>query len=98
MRQTSFVVRTFFTVLICLVPSLEARAQLFGDAPALPTVMTRAAASAEASAQQPAGPAPTPRHTGIKAMIKDLGGDVLALPSLENLYWAGIGGGLALAA
>ena len=46
---------------------------------------------------QPAGPAPTPRHTGIKAMVKDLGSDFKHLPSKENLFWAGIGGGLALA-
>jgi len=46
---------------------------------------------------QPAGPAPTPRHTGIKAMMKDLVSDVAHLPSTENLFWAGVGGGLALA-
>jgi hypothetical protein len=46
---------------------------------------------------QPAGPAPTPRHTGVKAMFKDLVGDVTHLPSKENLYWAAFGGGLALA-
>src|SRR5262249_17856527 len=48
--------------------------------------------------RQPAGPPPTPRHTWIKAMIKDLGQDVIHLPSKENLFWAGAGGGLALAA
>src|SRR5262245_5063764 len=47
---------------------------------------------------QPAGPKPTPRHTGIKAMLKDLGDDVKHLPSKENLFWVGVGGGLALAA
>jgi PAP2 superfamily protein len=46
---------------------------------------------------QPEGPAPTPRHTGIKALIKDLGQDVIHLPSKENLFWVGVGGGLALA-
>ena len=46
---------------------------------------------------QPAGPAPTPRHTGVKAMMKDLVSDVAHLPSTENLFWAGVGGGLALA-
>ena len=46
---------------------------------------------------QPAGPPPTPRHTGIKAMLKDLVTDVTHLPSKENLFWAGVGGGLALA-
>ena len=46
---------------------------------------------------QPAGPPPTPRHTGVKAMMKDLVSDVAHLPSTENLLWAGVGGGLALA-
>jgi membrane-associated phospholipid phosphatase len=48
--------------------------------------------------QQPAGPPPTPRHTGIKAMVKGLVVDFKYLPSRENLLWAGVGGGLALAA
>jgi hypothetical protein len=47
--------------------------------------------------QKPAGPPPTPRHTGIKAMVKDLVSDFAHLPSKENLFWAGVGGGLALA-
>ena len=47
---------------------------------------------------QPAGPPPTPRHTGIKAVVKGLGTDVKHLPSRENLMWVGIGGALALAA
>ena len=46
---------------------------------------------------QPAGPPPTPRHTGIKALFKDLWGDVEHLPSKENAIWAAVGGGLALA-
>ena len=46
---------------------------------------------------QPAGPPPTPRHTGIKAMLTGIVIDVKHLPSKENLMWAGIGGGLALA-
>jgi hypothetical protein len=48
--------------------------------------------------QQPAGPPPTPRHTGIKALVTGLIIDFKYLPSRENLMWAGIGGGLALAA
>ena len=47
--------------------------------------------------QPPAGPPPTPRHTGIKALVKGLIIDFKYLPSRENLMWAGIGGGLALA-
>ena len=47
--------------------------------------------------QQPAGPPLTPRHTGIKAMAKGFIIDFKYLPSRENLMWAGVGGGLALA-
>ena len=46
---------------------------------------------------QPTGPPPTPRHTGIKAMLKGIVVDFKHLPSKENLMWAGVGGGLALA-
>ncbi len=46
---------------------------------------------------QPAGPPPTPRHTGVKALVKDLALDVVHLPSKENLFWVGVGGGTALA-
>src|SRR5207344_194604 len=48
--------------------------------------------------QQPAGAPPTPRHTGVKAMAREIVTDVKYIPSRENLMWAGIGGGLALAA
>jgi membrane-associated phospholipid phosphatase len=47
--------------------------------------------------QPPAGPPPTPRHTGVKAMVKGLFVDFKYLPSRENALWAGVGGGLALA-
>jgi len=47
--------------------------------------------------QQPAGPPATPRHTGIKALVKGLIVDFKYLPSRENLFWAGVGGGLAAA-
>src|SRR5437868_1886740 len=36
--------------------------------------------------QAPAGPPPTPRHTGIVAMVKGIGEDVTHLPSLQNLF------------
>jgi membrane-associated phospholipid phosphatase len=48
--------------------------------------------------QQPAGPPPTPRHTGIKAMAEHVVTNFRYLPSTENLLWAGAGGGLALVA
>jgi membrane-associated phospholipid phosphatase len=53
---------------------------------------------AEEIAGQPAGPAPTPRHTGIKALFKGLVTDVKHLPSKQNLFWVGVGTGGALAA
>ncbi len=43
------------------------------------------------------GAPPTPQHTGIKAMIKGLGQDVINLPSRQNLLWVGAGTGLSLA-
>jgi len=63
---------------------------LFGPLPPLDTAGT--------SAQQPAPPEPTPRHTGIKTLAKHLVTNFKYLPSKENLLWAGGGGGLALAA
>ena len=54
-------------------------------------------APAAAAFQQPAGPPPTPRHTGVRALFKDLASDIKHLPSKENLMWVGIGSGLALA-
>ena len=51
-----------------------------------------------AIAGQPAGPTPTPRHTGVKTMSRHLVTNFKYLPSMENLYWAGAGGGLALVA
>jgi hypothetical protein len=39
---------------------------------------------------------PTPEHTGIHALVHNLGEDYKNLLSLDNLYVAGIGGGLAL--
>lgn len=47
---------------------------------------------------QPAGPPPTPVHTGVKALIKGIGRDFVQLPSTENLYWSLGGGAAALAA
>ena len=85
---------------------------LFEQQPIDPPVVNEAASASSISkpipltsfdtdapfAQQPAGPPPTPRHTGIKTMTKHLVTNFKYLPSLENLYWAGAGGGLALAA
>ena len=48
--------------------------------------------------EQPAPPPPTPAHTGIKAMIKAMGRDIVNLPSRQNLVWVGVGAGLTAAA
>lgn len=50
-----------------------------------------------AAMAQPAGPPPTPRHTGLKAMAAGFVIDFKYLPSRENVLWAVAGGGMALA-
>jgi membrane-associated phospholipid phosphatase len=60
-------------------------------------IVSVSAAAGDGDVAQPAGPPPTPRHTGIKAMVTGLVDDMKHLPSKENLFWAGVGGGLALA-
>ena len=45
----------------------------------------------KADAKEP----PTPKQTGLRALFGDLGEDIKQLPSMQNLYIAGIGGGLA---
>ena len=47
----------------------------------------------KAEAKEP----PTPPHTGIRALFANLVEDVRHLPSKQNLYLLGIGGGLAAA-
>jgi membrane-associated phospholipid phosphatase len=44
---------------------------------------------------KPTPPPPTPEHTGIKAMVRELGVDVVHIPSFENVFWASAGGGVA---
>ena len=41
---------------------------------------------------------PAPSHTGIRALLGNLGEDIRHLPAMQNLYVAGIGGGLAAVA
>jgi hypothetical protein len=41
---------------------------------------------------------PTPPHTGIRALVGNLGEDIQHLPAMQNLYLAGVGGGLAAGA
>jgi membrane-associated phospholipid phosphatase len=54
-------------------------------------------ADLDASVPPPAEQPPTSRHMGIKAMARNLASDLKHLPSRENLLWAGMGAGLALA-
>jgi membrane-associated phospholipid phosphatase len=62
------------------------------------TVALAVSADATAQVHQPAGPPPTPEHTGVKAILTGLLTDVEHLPSQQNLFIAAVGGGLALAA
>jgi hypothetical protein len=84
-------------VALTLVVAAPVRAQVEADGVVHPALDVRPALDFEQVVRQPEGPAPTPRHTGIKAMFKDLALDVTHIPSKENLFWAGVGGGLALA-
>ena len=95
------------TMLACLSPTLAhaqeqgpsiTQAVLSFDDIGIPVGLPDGAAPAGQVITQPAGPTPTPRHTGIKAMVKDLADDFTHLASKQNLFWVGIGGGLALAA
>jgi membrane-associated phospholipid phosphatase len=72
------------------VPRASAQSSLI-----LPEVVE--AESTTEGAQQPAPAAPTPRHTGVRAMIKGYGSDMMHLPSKENAFISGFGGGVALA-
>jgi len=80
------------TIACVLLYAPISRAQENGNAPEL------ADESSVPLVFQPAGPPPTPMHTGLKAMIKSIGRDFVQLPSKENLYWALGGGAGALAA
>ena len=105
MRLTSGFMLT--VIVVSAAASVDLRAQVDDEHTAAATsislvrsinnALEAAASDAEATGQQPAGPVPTPRHTGIHAMVKQLWVDVKNLPSMENLYWAAAGGGLALA-
>ena len=104
MNRVSQEVLRVAVIVLCAAAPLGA--QTAGESPGLVpasppnsgsgTLLMRSPDAAEAF-QQPAGPAPTPRHTGVRALFKDLGSDLKRLPSKENLMWASVGGGLALA-
>ena len=93
----------FLAAVVCAVPA-HAQADptgeqqpVFGGVPAASGGLFESALNGAQVVTKPEGAPPTPRHTGIKAMVKDLGADIVHLPSMENLFWAGVGGGLALA-
>ena len=82
-----------------IVPAIPA-ATPAGDSPtaaANDAISWPAVDFGNAIAQPTAAAPPTPRHTGIKAMLKGMVTDLKHLPSRENLLGAGVGGGLALA-
>jgi membrane-associated phospholipid phosphatase len=99
-----FILASFF---VAGAPSALLRAQIDGDRTADTTWPSVSGSIGDAlvsglndpilGEQQPAGPIPTPRHTGVKMMVKQLWVDIKNLPARENFFWAGAGGGLALA-
>ena len=97
------------TIVVYLLPSplcAQEETHAPGDVESLadrvPGILQSAASSAsvqlEQVVQQPAGPPPTPRHTGLRPLLRNLASDVRHLPSKQNLFWVGVGGGLALIA
>jgi membrane-associated phospholipid phosphatase len=66
------------------------------EAPGEPQGRT-SAEGAETTEAAPEQKPPTPRHTGVRALLDDLKDDVKNLPSIENVYIAGMGGALAAA-
>ena len=97
------------TLVVCLLPppaSAQDDTPIRSDSEAAsegsPILQTAIAAAPflqlEQVVQQPAGPPPTPRHTGLRSLLRDLASDVRHLPSKTNLFWVGVGGGLALIA
>jgi hypothetical protein len=63
----------------------------------LPPLGIASAAAFKQVVGRPAGPPPTPAHTGIKATAKEFLISFKHLPSRENLFWVGVGSGMALA-
>ena len=100
------ILRLFGTLAICAIAFPVAAQNVATTAPAssgvAQDVATTAPASSGGDAGQviqlpPAGPVPTPEHTGIKALFKDLLDDTKHLPSMTNLFWVGAGAAGALA-
>ena len=62
----------------------------------VPTLKSKSLAPGQIIGKPTPAP-PTPEHTGLKAMGRELGVDIKHLPSWENVFWAGVGGGVAAA-
>ncbi|HXI32238.1 MAG TPA: phosphatase PAP2 family protein [Vicinamibacterales bacterium] len=74
--------------------------QLAGAVPAPPSGSTAEQPPEAATPQEQKAEAkepPTPAHTGLRALFGNLIEDVKHLPSAQNAYIAGVGGGVALA-
>lgn len=93
---------------VFLAPSAAARAQTFSPRPATLAPLTGAASpnAAVDGPQDEVGTTaslttdadlPTQEHTGLHALFRNLGHDFAALPSVPNLWIAGVGGAAALA-
>jgi PAP2 superfamily protein len=67
---------------------------LVADGDAVTTAAESAPQDQRAEAKEP----PTPPHTGLHALFGNLVEDIKHLPAMENVYIAGVGGGLAVAA
>jgi len=65
--------------------------------PPIPDQPTQAQAPDPGDQEQKAKEPPTPEHTGIRALLANLGTDITKLPALPNVYIAAVGGLGALA-
>ena len=100
MSWRSCPLRTLSAAIVCLGVASCSNAQTESEwaASATPAPLFDTVGQVSVAGQQPAGAPPTPRHTGVRALFKNLVADVTHLPSRENLMWVGIGAGLAAAA
>ncbi len=92
--------RILAIVILCTAAAPLAAQEAVGDATAFADRLAPAfgdAAVALGQIQKPTPAPPTPEHTGLKAMMEELLTDIRHLPSKENLFWVGVGGGAAAA-
>src|SRR4051812_24078552 len=81
-----------FVMLTLIAAPIAAFAQdtPFGPNAVVVAVDTPSAAGNAVDLGQPSGPAPTPEHTGIWAVLSDLFNDVKHVPAKENVWIAAI--------